>query len=331
MTRVAGIAIRFALAMPLPSWLTPKRAKAANSGWIGVHVGREQILVACAKPGADGKFKVSHQQCFTGNDRIADLLAWQKKNAPKGSQTNLLLEPADYQILQIDAPPVEAAERNAAVRWQMKDLIDFPPDDAALDCMTVPGEQSATSPQRLLSVVSRKAVVGAWMQHWHDAKLSLSAIDIAEMAFRNIAVLTSGEQAVAFLHVGWDTTNLIIVWQESLCTFRQLNIGGAQLLNLDDDERRMLFERFALEIQRTTDAFGRQFSTANLGRVLLSSVVNAPDVASALNEQIDLSVEPFLMDQWVTLEDPLREGDLEQRLDYTLAIGAALRSAEAQA
>ncbi|RZI86792.1 MAG: hypothetical protein EOP38_00400 [Rubrivivax sp.] len=311
--------------MPLPPWIPFKRAKAADGAWMGVHIGREHILTACAKLGPDGQFKVNRQQCFTGADRVADLLAWQKKHAPRGTRTNLLLEPADYQILQIDAPPVEASERNAAIRWQMKDLIDFPPDEAALDCMTVPGEQSATSPQRVLSVVSRKSVVGSWMRQWHEAKLSLSAIDIGEMALRNIAVLTASQQAEAFLHVGWESTNLIIVWQESLCTFRQLNIGGAQLLNLDEADRSVLFERFALEIQRTTDAFGRQFSAANLGRVWLSSVVEAPGVASALNDLIDLNVQPFLMSDWLTLEDPIREGDVEQRLDYTLAIGAALR------
>lgn len=313
--------------MSLLSWPSRSRTPALDGPWVGVHVGRDQILVACAQAGRDGKFRVNQQHCFAGDDRVQALLAWQKKNAPRGSQTNLLLEPGDYQILQIDEPPVEAAERNAAVRWQMKDLIDFSPDDAALDCMTVPGEQSANSPHRLLSVVSRKAVVGTWMRRWHDAKLSLSAIDIAEMALRNLAMLTAEPEAAAFMHVGWDTTSLIIVWQGSLCTFRQLNIGGAQLVDLGDMERGHLFERLALEIQRTTDAFSRQFSGANLSCVWLSSVVEVPTVAAALSGQIDLRVEPFEMGDWVTLEDPLREGDIEQRLDYTLAIGAALRGA----
>jgi MSHA biogenesis protein MshI len=311
--------------MSLPAWFSLKRRKSLDGSWIGVHIGRDQILVACARTGPDGKFKINQQQCFAGADSIKVLLDWQKKNAPRGSQTNLLLESGDYQILQIDAPPVELSERKSAIRWQMKDLIDFPAEDAVLDCMTVPGEQSTGSAQRLLSVVSRKAVVGTWMRHWHDARLSLSAIDISEMALRNIAVLTSGAEAVAFLHVGWETTNLIIVWQESLCTFRQLNIGGGQLLSLEAHERSTMLERFALEIQRTTDAFGRQFSAANLTQVWLSSVVDAPGVASALNDQIDLKVDPFVMGDWVTLEDPIREEDLEQRLDYTLAIGAALR------
>lgn len=311
--------------MPLPTWLTSGRAKTTHAGWTGVHIGRDQILVACARQTPGGKPGIHKLQRFAGPDRIEALLDWQKTNAPKGNQTNLLLEPSDYQILQIDAPPVEPSELQDAVRWLLKDLIDFPPHDAALDCMTVPGEHTGNSPSRVLSVVTRKSVVGAWMLHWHKAKLALSSIDIAEMALRNIAVLASGEQAVAFLHVGWETTSLIIVWQQSLCTFRQLNIGGGQLLAMDDLERSTLFERFALEIQRTTDAFGRQFSAANLTIVWLSSVVDAPGVARDLSAQIDLRVQPFLLDDWLNLEDPPREEDVEQRLDYTLAIGAALR------
>ncbi|MDE2401084.1 MAG: pilus assembly protein PilM [Burkholderiales bacterium] len=311
--------------MSLPPWFSLRRAKTADGGWIGMQAGRDRVLVACAKTGPDGKVRISQQQCFAGAERLSALLQWQKQSAPKGSRTNLLLEPSEYQILQIDAPAVEEAERKSAVRWQMKDLIDFPPDEAALDCMSVPGEVSANAPQRLLSVVARKSVITSWMGHWHAAKLSLSSIDIGEMALRNLAVLASGEQAVAFLHIGWDTTHLIIVWRESLCTFRQLSVGGEQLLILDEMDRAQLFERFALEIQRTTDAFGRQFSAATLTRVWLSSVVDAPGVAIALSGQVDLHVEPFVLGDWVTFEDPPSEGDVEQRLDYTLAIGAALR------
>ncbi|MES2091301.1 MAG: hypothetical protein V4532_15170, partial [Pseudomonadota bacterium] len=268
---------------------------------------------------------INGQQCFSGDDRVAALLAWQKKNGLNRSKSNLLLPPADYQILQIDAPAVDAAELKSATRWQVKDFIDFPVDDAAVDCMPVPTKPGDNAAPKLLTVVSRKAVVGTWMKHWHAEKLTLNCIDIPEMALRNLAVMAAGAEAAVFLHLGWETTNLLIVWQESLCTFRQLNIGAAQLVDLDDFERAELIGRIALELQRTTDAFGRQFFAANLNCIYVSSVMDPVGIATSLNGQMDFAIEPFVLSDWVTIEEELREEDLDLRLDYTLAIGAALR------
>lgn len=309
-----------------PSWLrfAPPSAK-KSADWIGVHVGPEHLLVACARPGKNGKIDIHGHQCFSGDDRVAALLEWQRKNKLTRSKSNLLLAPSDYQILQIDAPQVDAAELKAAARWQVKDLIDYPVEEAALDCMSVPSRPADNAAPKLLSVVSRKSVVGTWMSQWHAAGLSLTSIDIPEMALRNLAVLASGANAAVFLHLGWETTKLIIVWQERLCTFRQFNIGAEQLVDLNDFERAELIARIALELQRTTDAFGRQFSSANLSCIYVSSVMDAVGISTSLNGQMDFAIEPFIVEDWVTVKSPLSEEDLERRLDYTLAIGAALR------
>ncbi len=312
--------------MKMPKWLRFGRPSVKRSGgWIGVHVTPDHLLMAHARPSRDGKIKIKFQQCFSGDDRVAALLAWQKKNGLSRTKSNLLLLPSEYQILQIDAPVVDAAELKAATRWQVKDFLDFPVDEAALDCMVVPSSPAETAAPKLLSVVSRKAVVGTWMNRWHAEKMTLNCIDIPEMALRNLAVMAAGAEAAVFLHLGWETTNLLIVWQESLCTFRQLNIGAEQLVDLNDFERADLIGRIALELQRTTDAFGRQFFAANLQCIYVSSVMDPVGIATSLNGQMDFAIEPFVLSDWVTVEDELREEDLDRRLDYTLAIGAALR------
>src|SRR5690606_31362999 len=49
-----------------------------------------------------------------------------------------LMGPNDYQLLLVEAPDVEATELRAAIRWRIKDLIDFHIDDAVIDVVEIP-------------------------------------------------------------------------------------------------------------------------------------------------------------------------------------------------
>src|SRR3954470_1581953 len=45
-------------------------------------------------------------------------------------QCATLLRAGEYQLLQVEAPPVPAAELKSAIRWRLKDLLDYHLDDA---------------------------------------------------------------------------------------------------------------------------------------------------------------------------------------------------------
>src|SRR5205814_7806519 len=53
-----------------------------------------------------------------------------------------LLEPADYQILLVEPPKVPADELKAAIRWKIKDLLEYHIDDATVDVFEVRAERS---------------------------------------------------------------------------------------------------------------------------------------------------------------------------------------------
>ena len=49
-----------------------------------------------------------------------------------------VLDPDSYRLLLVEAPDVPADELRAAVRWRVKDLIDFHVDDAVIDVFEMP-------------------------------------------------------------------------------------------------------------------------------------------------------------------------------------------------
>jgi MSHA biogenesis protein MshI len=303
--------------------------RAAGAGWLGVYSASHERIVAAvstapATAATQGRPTVQVAPVFDGVDPAAALLQWQAAHH-RGARANVLLNSVDYRITTLDTPPVPLQERREAVRWQLQDMIEFPADTACIDCIAVPGPTLGTESRQLFAVASQPQLVGGWMQRFRDARLSLGAIDIPEMAMRNLSVLCAGDAAHAFVHLGLKSTRLVLVWQRELCSFRQFDVSAFKLDAADAETRAMVLERLAVEIQRSTDSFSRQFHGADLGVVWVSAVRDADEISAHLSQLLPQKVQAFRAEDHVALisQDPVV--DPERGLDFTFAIGAALR------
>ena len=178
-----------------------------DAQWLGVYAASaERLVAACALPsGSAARPAVQVAPVFDGADPAALLLQWQRAHARR-AQANVLLNSVDYRIVPIDAPRVPPEERRQAVRWQLKDLLDFAADDACIDCVSVPGPTPGAEARQVFAVAAQDHTVRAWMQRYRDARLTLGAIDVPEMAMRNLSVLAAGPAAHAFVHLGLKST-----------------------------------------------------------------------------------------------------------------------------
>lgn len=297
----------------------------ADAAWLGVYAASAERLVAAGTlPGGGTRPSVQVAPVFDGKDPAALLLQWQRAHARR-AQTSVLLNSVDYRIVPLEAPAVPPEERRAAVRWQLKDLIDFPVEDACVDCIGVPGPTPGAPTRQVFAVATQADTVRRWMQRYRGARLNLGAIDIPEMAMRNLSVLAAGAAAHAFVHLGLKSTRLTLAWQHELCSFRQFDVSAHKLDAADADTRALLFERLALEIQRSTDSFSRQFHGADLGTVWVSAVRDADQISRHLSDLLPQRVHAFRVEEHVALNSREPVVDPARGLDFTFAIGAALR------
>lgn len=237
-------------------------AKAKARGRIAIYAGRRHA-VAVAGTHTDGTTSVLPSPSFTGESAAIQALAWQQAQ-PGRWAGSVVLHPMDYRILQLDAPKVPEAERRDALRWLMRDQIDFAIEDASIDGVEVPGPSLGTRSDKIIAVVAPAERIRDWMQRYRQQRCALETIDIPEFAMRNLAVLATGQSAAALVHIGLRVTRVTIVWQQELCAFRQLELSARQLADATEPERLAILDRLALDIQRTADAFTRQFHGADL-------------------------------------------------------------------
>jgi MSHA biogenesis protein MshI len=189
----------------------------------------------------------------------------------------------------------------------------------------VPGTEGVARSRQALAVVTRRHTVVQWMQRAQAARFDLSTIDVPELALRNIAALLPSSGACGLLHVGVSRAMLVMVWQGELCTFRRFDLRAGQLLAADADQREALIERLALDLQRTSDAFERQFHAVALGRMWVTEELPGFELAPALSRYVSPEVLPLKLRECLDVDGSAPLTDPARNVDFIPAIGAALR------
>jgi len=241
-------------------------------------------------------------------------------------RTVAVLQHGQYQFLTLDAPDLPREEWRDAIRWVIKEMVDFPVETAGIDVLDIPTNPQQRRQASLLAVAAPRSVLAPLADAAADAGLPWHAIDVTETALRNLAVLGAEPgRGEALLHVGATHSTLVVVAEGELLVARHIEVTLDQLTDNDETQRQPHFERASLELQRTLDNVERQFSFANLARLTVApgallhgfidyvrDLIYVPVAAFDLGAVIDLSAVPELADPVV-------------QATYLPAIGAALR------
>lgn len=242
-----------------------------------------------------------------------------------------LLTSAEYQLLTVEAPNVPAEELKAAMRWRLKDMIDFHIDDATIDVMDIPGDSNAPVRSRsMYAVAARNHFIEQRQVLFAEAKIPLEVIDIPEMAQRNLAQLLETEgRGIALLSFDARGGLLTLTCGGELYLSRHIDIGLPRLEQIEDQQKYDWLERVTLELQRSLDHFDRQFHFITLSRLVLGPMGDAGLILQQyLASNLYLPVEQLALDAVLDIDKipELQKAESQQR--YLAVLGAALRHEE---
>lgn len=291
---------------------------------------RDGIAAASVRRG-EGKPAVMLASFFSGQAGAEALEKAGKELHAADYRCTTVLGGGDYQIISVEAPNVPREELKAAMRFRLKDILDFPVNDATFDVVEIPLDpNAAVRPQQsVFAVAARNGIVKARQNLFQEARVDLDAIDIPEMAQRNVSSMLEAEgRGVAMLSFGEDGGLLTVSWRGELYLSRRIDVTLAQLLDGDHERKHQAFDKITLELQRSLDHFDRQFSFISAARLVL-----APSGVQGLEEYLsgNLYTRVETLDLG-TLFDLHRVPELinaaaQQR--FFVALGAALREGEA--
>jgi MSHA biogenesis protein MshI len=297
-------------------WLTRGES---TQGWLAVSIDESGLAFAHARRVRGARAQVAG---YAVDRSRRDLAA--------KAQYSTMLRAGEYDILMVEAPNVPRAEMKSALRWKVKDMVDYPITDATVDFLEIPQEPGAAAGRsaQMYAILARNEVIQQRIEQFEKAGVPLHVIDVPETAQRNIAALyEDAERGVALAYFGADYGLLTITHGGELYLLRRLDVGVDALASDPDGEDGGPLERVALEIQRTLDHFERQFRHVAVGRLLLAPTGRPTRLAEILRARFQMPVDPIDLAEVLDFNGGAPDAATQWRLFHHF--GAALREGSA--
>jgi MSHA biogenesis protein MshI len=241
-----------------------------------------------------------------------------------------VMDIGSYTSLLVEAPDVPPEELRAAMRWRVKDLIDFHVDDAVIDVFEVSGRVESGRSRLMYAVVARAPLVQQRVDVFSGAGLKLTVIDIPEFAMRNIAAMLPEDVAgVGFIYLIGGGGLITLTHQGKLYLSRLVDMrrdagAAARATDARHQETRQWLDGIVIEIQRSMDYYESHFGQAPLAHLVVAPL---PHAVAGIGEYLgaQLGIEARLLDLNTLIDSPEPLGpDVQYRC--LMAIGAALRT-----
>jgi MSHA biogenesis protein MshI len=298
-----------------------------RSGKLAIAAGGDHIDLVQIERRRDAKPRVTRADSFAyAGDLPATLAALKKKQGLARYRCTMLLPHGKYQLLPVAPPEGPAAERAEALRWTLKDMVDFPVDNASIDVLDIPGD--ARGQPQVFAAIAPEAVIAPMIQAFQAAGVGLDTIDLPELSQRNLAALFEEDgRGLATLIFDDDEGLLTFTGRGELYVARHIDITARQLASASAERRGQLYDRVALDVQRSLDNFDRTMSHVAVSRLLVGPLPGAEGFLDFLRSNLLLPVEAMEVASVLDLGavpallDPLRQSQCMR------ALGAALREA----
>ena len=249
-----------------------------NKGNVGIYFAADGLAVAEieASDGLMPSLKSCHYIAATDPvERLKQLEQYIKQQSLKKRYCSVVLDGAYYNLIQMAAPPVEDDELKDALRWSLKDFVDYPVDQAVIDVFRVPVQKNREG--KVFVVASLRDDIQQTVDFIKKSGLRLQSIDIEELSLGNIVRRIPGhEKGVALLNFEQHHSSISLYHDSALYLSRRIDTGiermeelqslGSELTAIEEQ----VYDPIILELQRSLDFYESEFARPPISHLIVS-------------------------------------------------------------
>ncbi len=267
---------------------------------------RQQSLAFCHTSDA-GESKCQKVVC---DNPVHGLSTLKKKYEVEGGSL-VVLSSRQYQILQVNKPNVPDSEILGALKWQIKDLVPYSPENMILDYFD--GPTLIGTEEKISVVCAETSVLKEIIERLNKEDLSVKMITIAEFAFARLLPIQNSPCLLVCQRE--DEEILLLIVQDGHVYFHRRLRGYVQIATKNEDELMMtVIDPLSLEIQRSIDYFERQLKQAPIKSIkIIIPINNEGFLARKLAENTHIPVDLLSMPT-----------GFEQQREFASAVGATM-------
>ena len=289
----------------------------------GIALADGSFALAVVKRTGEGKPSIEHCAVHsTSGDPGAALKPLLDKLRVNRAPVCAVIGGDDYQIVQVEAPDVLPAEMRAAIRWRLRDVINFSVDEAVVDVFGIPDPVRRTQGKMLFAVAARDAAIQRISSSLRTVAKGFDSIDIPELCLRNLsALLPQDHKGVAMLALHERFAQLVITRQGVMYLTRRIDTARFG----HDGHNGMAIDAgaLALEIQRSLDYYESHYDQTPVGDLVIAPAdARARDLADQLKNETNLRIGVLNVGEIFNVPGG---GDVVTDWPTLMALGAALR------
>jgi MSHA biogenesis protein MshI len=244
---------------------------------LGLYLTTDGIAVAEIEHSGDnppGLKSCAFINATEATDRLTQLAKYIGKNNLKKQSCVVVLDETQYNLIQLPAPPVADDELKSAVRWSIKDLINYPVEDAVIDVFRVPVQEHREG--KIYVVATAKDNVQKTIDFIRKTGLRLNAIDIEELSLGNIIEqMSDHKRGVAVLHLDHLLGSISLFSNSALYLSRKIDTGLNRLQEIQAQGATsaamdQVHESIILELQRSLDFYESEFARPAITKLVVS-------------------------------------------------------------
>lgn len=304
------------------------RRRVKSPQWLGVAKVGDAASAMRVSFGASGLPKVRWlwaEQVSSFPALLEDLHKAHHGSLPESS---LVLERGQYALISTTAPDVPRQEWADALRWQLRDQVEYPIDDAVIEVLAVPeGSQTRATRASIVLAMPQSQAQQIYVES-DDAGHNWPVIEVPETVLRNICALgeTDGK-AHALMVFGEHYGMLVITHHGELLMTRTIEVAVSAISGAVE-ARGAALGRAGLEVLRTLDTFERMHSQVTLSELSVALPAGAEGMIEVLGDLVYLPIKQLALSEYLDLSGL---GEAGQALAETpsfeqlCALGAALR------
>ncbi len=322
----------------LPSWLWPSGGKGGTLALTLTDGGIRYVYAS--KADERGATIDDWGIELRGNQSREAFLARLKSVVPHANRVIVVLDPADYQILQIEAPSVPEAEFESAMRWRVMEYVEGAPEDYTVDLLPLHAEPGKRAD--VITTVASNSVIRSKLLECQALGLNCRIVDIPETCQRNLLhallLAESDDPPVAAALVANAGRALIVVSvRGQLYFFRRFDFDVDTFAVSTEAALEPLIgtsageesaTRSLVQLHRGLDMWDLTYPNLPLATLRVDAGAKTPAVIDRLAPETGVDTRPLTLSKIFTLP-AVKSSPPWQDPAYLPLLGALLRSPEA--
>jgi MSHA biogenesis protein MshI len=307
-------------------WRAFRRARQA-SVQVGLYRSATELVAARVRLDPEAGYGVEQLQIVEiGSQRDEQVIGQLSQSGIlRNAQVILILGTEHYNTYPLPAPVVPQAELREALRWKLREVLPYAAEDAVVDFIRLARAEDSNIPESLFVVAAPRRSVAQAVAPLLAAGIQVQAVDIAEMAQRNLLVqLPGAESGRALLGMDESSALLTVVNQGALCFARRIQIPRS--LGAEDGDPEHVAARIATQVQRSVEVVERQSGLAPIRTVWIGPHPYCALIARCTTEQTGLECPQLDLQAELRFSASVEDPPPAAASGALVAIGAALRN-----